>query len=148
MYPFLNTSLNQFKGNELVMLLFYMYIVYLLSNPAGHTYIGSTNNPERRLRQHNGEICGGAKATKGKGPWSYEAWLTCEEKCLDHPFILSLEWHCKHPFGRNKKCFGIIPRLQSWKQVINHQKFVTHRFICFTNRKELFSDERVVFKDL
>jgi len=41
------------------------YLVYLLVNTSNNcTYIGSTNNLLRRLRQHNGELVGGAKYTK------------------------------------------------------------------------------------
>jgi predicted GIY-YIG superfamily endonuclease len=40
------------------------YVLYLLYHPnKNRTYLGITNNPKRRWRQHNGEIKGGAKAT-------------------------------------------------------------------------------------
>ncbi len=41
------------------------YVVYFLKTCAEptHTYIGCTNNLNRRLRQHNCEIAGGAKKT-------------------------------------------------------------------------------------
>lgn len=39
---------------------------YFIQNAANtKTYIGSTNNFPRRIRQHNGEICGGARYTAG-----------------------------------------------------------------------------------
>lgn len=52
-----------------------MYIVYLLTNTCNNrTYLGITNNSNRRIRQHNCEIKGGAKYTrafKGTGCWKY-----------------------------------------------------------------------------
>lgn len=37
--------------------------VYLLVSSIGNTYVGATVDLDRRLRQHNGEITGGAVAT-------------------------------------------------------------------------------------
>ena len=43
-----------------------MCFVYLLVSTNGATYVGATKNVDKRLRQHNGEISGGARATTSK----------------------------------------------------------------------------------
>ncbi len=43
--------------------------VYVLSSNNGHTYVGIARDPDRRLRQHNGELAGGAKSTRAHRPW-------------------------------------------------------------------------------
>lgn len=46
------------------------WCVYLLvSTVSNKTYIGASNDPDRRLRQHNGEIKGGAASTRTKRPY-------------------------------------------------------------------------------
>ena len=44
------------------------WFVYLVQNRLDQFYCGVTNNPSRRIRQHRGELVGGAKALKGKAP--------------------------------------------------------------------------------
>ncbi len=80
---------------------YYCYIIRSTNpNFSNSTYNGSTNNLVRRLRQHNGEIVGGAKATKGKGPWIYMAiWEGFSSKIE----ALSCEWRIKHPTNTRKR---------------------------------------------
>ena len=40
----------------------------MIRTAAGQLYTGISTDPARRLRQHNGELRGGAKALRGKGP--------------------------------------------------------------------------------
>ena len=56
------------------------WTVYVLcSETLATTYVGVTNDLERRLEQHNGEQPGGARSTRGgrptRGPRRSSAWL-------------------------------------------------------------------------
>lgn len=68
------------------------------------TYVGKTNDLRRRLRQHNGLIKGGAKATRGKGPWRI-VWYV--RGFLTERHVLQFEWRLHNPPTRR---FGIVGR--------------------------------------
>lgn len=44
------------------------WLVYLLECADGTLYCGITTNMERRLGQHNGQVPGGARYTRGRRP--------------------------------------------------------------------------------
>lgn len=90
-----------------------------------HTYNGSTNNPYRRLRQHNGEISGGAKATKNKGPWEMYFLMTGFKT---HNNALSCEWRIKHPTNkklRPKKYCGPDGRIKALNEILHLEKWTS-----------------------
>ena len=101
-----------------------MWYCYILRNKLPQyknlTYNGSTNDPFRRLRQHNEEISGGARFTHGKGgAWEIYALMSGFE---DHINTLSCEWRIKHPSGkpgpREPKYRGVIGRIKSLNDIL------------------------------
>lgn len=82
------------------------YTLYLLVHDCGRTYIGITTDVTRRLRQHNGILSGGAKATTRYGPgWKIVAHLSPFDKST----ALRIE--------RNvKKSRGLVSRLKRFEE--------------------------------
>lgn len=69
------------------------WFCYMLqSTDRRKTYVGATVDPNRRLRQHNGELAGGARATKGRS-WTrrYLVGGFTEERVA-----LRFEWRWKY----------------------------------------------------
>jgi predicted GIY-YIG superfamily endonuclease len=101
-----------------------MWFCYILRNTVLQysrlTYNGSTNDPIRRLRQHNEEISGGARFTHGRGKsWEIYVLLTGFQ---DHINTLSCEWRIKHPSGkpgpRQREYSGVEGRVKSLNQIL------------------------------
>ena len=95
-----------------------IFYCYIIANTAGRTYNGYTNNLKRRLRQHNGEIKGGAKATSGKGPWKFIAIMTSHEWTAVR--AMQNEWSIKYPTRRRprpREFQGPLGRIMSFKNV-------------------------------
>tara|TARA_B100000424_G_scaffold270810_1_gene271220 strand:- start:2135 stop:2512 length:378 start_codon:yes stop_codon:yes gene_type:complete len=73
-----------------------MSYVYFIESTNGSTYIGATVNLEKRIRQHNKEIKGGAIATSNKvingEVWSYVCYV---ENFPTYNEALKFEWRWK-----------------------------------------------------
>jgi structure-specific endonuclease subunit SLX1 len=87
--------------------------VYLLATvePPTKTYVGATIDVDRRLRQHNGELSGGAKATSTvPGGW----YRVCYVKGFaDNHEALRFEWWWKRRSALFNKKGGPLVRRQA-----------------------------------
>jgi len=81
------TRKRQMKSNE-------QTFVYILQSTveANKSYVGVTNSLPRRLRQHNGQLSGGARYTTRCRPWRFHAIFATGNR---HD-ALSIEWKIKH----------------------------------------------------
>jgi len=94
--------------------------VYVICNN-NNTYVGATPYPKKRLRQHNGEIKGGAKYTLSKGPgWKHICIISGFHTKIQ---ALQFEWAVKHVKPINKG--GIINRLRKLINVLNRNKWTS-----------------------
>lgn len=90
------------------------WIFYIIKN-GGSTYAGVSPDPVRRLRQHNGEIKGGAKYTLSRGPgWEHICFVKGFQNKIQ---TLQFEWASKHVPPRNAG--GIENRIKKLYQLLN-----------------------------
>jgi predicted GIY-YIG superfamily endonuclease len=99
------------------------WLCYLIKAERGFTYVGITNRIQHRLRQHNGEIKGGAKATRGKGPWSL---VCCITGFPSKQALMQFEWRMHHPSGSRRRTGtrssgrvgGIVWRIECLQRIL------------------------------
>ena len=93
---------------------------YIIKNEK-YTYVGVSNNVEKRLRAHNGEIKGGAKYTTSKG----SGW---KHICIIRGFptkieSLQFEWALKNV--PPKKAGGIKNRIKKIEFLLNKERWTS-----------------------
>ncbi len=98
------------------------YCYTLVSLDRKRTYIGKTNDLERRLRQHNGEIAGGARSTRGRGPFKYAFYTTGFQSEGD---ALCFEWAMHHPTGKRRQTRkpGLRGAIAALIKVLNKERW-------------------------
>ena len=97
------------------------WVFYLIKNN-NYTYAGVSPDPIRRLRQHNGEIKGGAKYTTSKGPgWTH---ICLVKGFQDKIQSMQFEWAVKHAPPRNAG--GIINRTQKLISVCSKERWTSN----------------------
>lgn len=74
------------------------FFVYWIITEANRSYIGATVNLERRIRQHNGMIVGGARRTRN-GHWNYHRIIGGFRTWRE---ALQFEWAFKHISRRTR----------------------------------------------
>ncbi len=101
----------------------YCYMLY--TNTYNNTYIGATKDVDKRLRQHNGELVGGARATGiqvNRGcKWSRACYIS---NIPEWRSALQIEWKWKQ-LGRtefSKIRNPIERRLYSLKRLLSLEK--------------------------
>ena len=87
----------------------------LISSNNRNTYVGATTNVARRVRQHNGELAGGAKRTRSHRPWKLAASVFVGPKIP----ALKLEWKMKRARG-SKKRLALFAKLCDESQLEYH----------------------------
>jgi len=98
------------------------WFCYLLVSTEGQTYVGATIDPRRRLRQHNKEIRGGARATAvrvGEGQrWEMFCYVGGFKNKRE---ALQFEWRWKH-VSRKGEWRGLEPierRIGALYEILN-----------------------------
>lgn len=113
-----------------------MWKVYILSNAEEtQTYVGATTDVNRRLRQHNSELSGGAKYTTSKSTQNKTYWKRIlyaegfQTKVEALQFEWALKYHsrktarsiCKEPLEKRFIALQLLLGLPTWQHIFVHQ---------------------------
>lgn len=96
------------------------WVCYIIKNK-DYTYVGVSNNADKRLRAHNGEIKGGAKYTTSKGSgWKHICIISGFPTKIES---MQFEWALKHIRPRNAG--GIVNRIKKLNTLLHKTKWTS-----------------------
>jgi predicted GIY-YIG superfamily endonuclease len=99
-------------------------VCYVLASSDSHrTYVGYTIDLSRRIRQHNGELSGGARATRGNRPYRV---LFCVEGFANHREAMSFE-RCLKNTSRHKRGNPVGRRVYGLRDLALHPRWTSRR---------------------
>lgn len=105
-----------------------MYLVYLL-RCENYSYVGMTNDIFKRLRQHNGEISGGARYTSKRRGW-YPVMII--DGFQDMKSAMQCEWRLK----RGKK--GVNGRIKYLNKFLKNNE-------RWTSKSDNIKDQKLTY---
>ena len=113
----------------------WMWFVYLLSDGSSKTYVGMTNDIEKRYRTHKLHLSACAKYTK---KWTNCILLAYFSEIPDKRTALSLEWYCKQSRRKHgSKLMGFI-------RGVIHDKFKMLRLNVYLKEHGMIRDVQKV----
>ena len=104
------------------------YACYCLASETGRTYVGFSTNLERRLRQHNQELVGGAKATTGL-IWKR---ILSVVGFPSQQAALQFEWKWKHLTRSSKEATAVERRCEALVKLLNSESSTSNAALFYT----------------
>ena len=105
-----------------------MYLVYLLKCE-NYSYVGMTNDIFKRIRQHNGEITGGARYTSKRKEW-YPVLII--DGFSDMRSAMQCEWRLK----RGKK--GVLGRIKYLNDFLTNNE-------RWTSKSDIIKEQNLIY---
>jgi len=95
-----------------------MYYCYWITSGA-RSYIGATVDPTKRLRQHCGDLAGGARRTRGR-TWKFECVVSGFRTWKE---ALQFEWSFKY---HSKRCRSAVSRKEALTTLLARERWTSN----------------------
>jgi structure-specific endonuclease subunit SLX1 len=104
------------------------WVVYLIGSVSPYsymkkTYVGMSNNATRRLRQHNGEIVGGARYTRQCRPWAH---ILVVHGFQNKVQAMQFEWAFKRCTKSVKGRSAVDRRIKALNKLLNKDRWTSN----------------------
>jgi predicted GIY-YIG superfamily endonuclease len=118
------------------------FCCYCLVSEQQTTYVGFTTNLDRRLRQHNCDLQGGAKATKGKS-WKRILSVT---GFPTKQAALQFEWKWKYLSRKASGVTAVERRCKALTDLLNSEQSTSHAepFYTYESPLQVFLEDQSI----